>query len=54
MRLGDDIQVLARLSDGQPVAVRQGSLFATSFHPELSDDPRIHQYFLTFASQGSN
>lgn len=54
VRLGDDIQVLARLSDGQPVAVRQGSLFATSFHPELSDDPRIHQYFLTFASQRSN
>ena len=54
VRLGDDVQVLAQLSDGRPVAVRQGNLFATSFHPELGDDPRIHQYFLTFAAQGSN
>ncbi|MCE2464766.1 MAG: pyridoxal 5'-phosphate synthase glutaminase subunit PdxT [Dehalococcoidia bacterium] len=54
VRLGDDVQVLAQLSDGRPVAVRQGSLFATSFHPELGDDPRIHQYFLTFAAQGTN
>ena len=54
VRLGEDVQVLARLSDGQPVAVRQGSLFATAFHPELGDDVRIHQYFLTFAGQGSS
>ena len=41
------VQVLARLSDGTPVAVRQGRWLATSFHPELAGDNRFHQYFLT-------
>jgi 5'-phosphate synthase pdxT subunit len=41
------VQVLARLNDGTPVAVRQGRWLATSFHPELTGDKRFHQYFLT-------
>jgi 5'-phosphate synthase pdxT subunit len=42
-------QVLARLADGRIVAAQQGSLLATSFHPELTEDPRFHQYFLQLA-----
>jgi len=42
---GDDVEVLAEV-DGHPVAVRQGRLLAVSFHPELSDDFRLHRRFL--------
>ena len=44
-RLGDDVEVLAR-ADGHPVAVRQGPLLATSFHPEVTDDHRVHDLFV--------
>lgn len=44
------VQVLARLNDGTPVAVRQGRWLATSFHPELTGDNRFHQYFLTLVN----
>ena len=36
-----DVAVLASV-DGRPVAVRQGNVLGTSFHPELTDDPRLH------------
>ena len=39
--VGDDVEVLSRV-DGRPVAVRDGPIVATAFHPELTDDPRIH------------
>ncbi len=42
----DDVQVLARLEDGTAVAARQGNWLVTSFHPELSDDDRLHRYFV--------
>lgn len=42
---GADVQVLARLG-GAPVALRQGHLLATSFHPELTSDSRMHVAFL--------
>lgn len=42
---GDDVEVLAEV-DGRAVAVRSGSLLATSFHPELTGDNRIHRYFV--------
>ena len=45
-RLGDGVEVLASLPDGEPVAVQQGNLMATSFHPELTNDPRFHRHFL--------
>ena len=41
-----DVEVLATLEDGQIVAAQQGQLLATSFHPELNQDDRFHQYFL--------
>ena len=37
---------IARLANGTPVAARQGNLLVTAFHPELTDDTRLHQYFL--------
>jgi 5'-phosphate synthase pdxT subunit len=42
-----EAKVLARVSDGRIVAARQGHLLATSFHPELTNDTRFHEYFLT-------
>ncbi|MEL7434102.1 MAG: pyridoxal 5'-phosphate synthase glutaminase subunit PdxT [Chloroflexota bacterium] len=41
----DDVTVLAQLDDEKIVAVEQGHLLATAFHPELTDDNRIHAYF---------
>ena len=48
--VGKKTEVLARLSDGTIVAARQGKLLVSSFHPELTDDTRFHQYFLDIVS----
>lgn len=48
-KAGSGAQVLSALADGEIVAARQGNLLATSFHPELSGDPRIHRYFADMA-----
>ena len=50
VRVGESVKVLSALPDGRPVAVRQGKLMATSFHPELTNDTRFHQYFLDLAA----
>jgi 5'-phosphate synthase pdxT subunit len=44
-RVGKDVEVLAE-RDGHPTLVREGRLLATTFHPELTEDPRVHAYFL--------
>ena len=44
-RAGPEVQVLASVGE-HPVAVRQGHLMATSFHPELTGDERIHAFFV--------
>lgn len=44
-RVGQDVEVLAE-RDGYPVLVRQGKVMAATFHPELSEDPRVHAEFL--------
>jgi 5'-phosphate synthase pdxT subunit len=44
-KIGNRVEVLASI-EGHPVAVRQGNIFATSFHPELTEDHRIHSYFI--------
>lgn len=41
-----EAQVIAQLADGTPVAAREGHWLVTSFHPELTGDPRFHEYFL--------
>ena len=53
MRVGDGVQVLASLPAGEPVAVRQDNMLASSFHPELTNDTRFHRYFLDMLSPGS-
>src|SRR5271170_937882 len=48
-RTGKDVEVIATEGSGEdkiPVLVRKGNTMAATFHPELSDDRRIHQYFL--------
>ena len=44
-----DAKVLASVSDGRIVAAQQRHLLATSFHPELTNDTRFHEYFLSLA-----
>jgi 5'-phosphate synthase pdxT subunit len=46
-------RVLAKLPDGRIVAAQQGKLLATSVHPELTNDTRFHEYFLSLARDGS-
>ncbi len=48
-RVGAGVDVLAYLEDGTAVAVRQGQLLATAFHPELTGDVRFHRFFLQLA-----
>jgi 5'-phosphate synthase pdxT subunit len=54
-RVGEDVEVLARVADGAAagriVAVRQGPLMATSFHPEVGGDSRIHALFLDLVAR---
>ncbi len=47
--VGSDVNVLARSGHGEIVAAQQGHLLATTFHPEITDDLRLHQYFLSLA-----
>ena len=44
-------KILASLPDGSIVAAQQGRLLATAFHPELTDDDRVHRYFIHLASE---
>ena len=41
--VGPEVEVLARDDDGRPIAVRQGRVLATAFHPELTGDRRLHR-----------
>lgn len=45
-RIGDGVSALATLDDGRVVAVEQGNVLGTSFHPEMTEDHRFHSYFL--------
>ncbi len=45
-RVNSEVEILAKLADGTSVAARQGNLLVSAFHPELTDDRRLHQYFL--------
>lgn len=48
--VGSGVEVLARL-DGEPVLVRDGRILAAAFHPELTDDARIHERFLDLVQE---
>lgn len=45
-RVGPGVEVLASLGDGRVVAVRQNNMLATSFHPEITGETLVHEYFL--------
>ena len=51
--VGPEVEVLATL-DGQPVLIRQGHLLAATFHPELTDDTRVHRYFHRLISKNDS
>ncbi len=54
-RVGEGVEVIATEGkDKVPVLVRSGKTLAATFHPELSDDPRIHQYFLDLVENGKH
>lgn len=48
---GAGVKILAKLADGTPVAARENNLLVTAFHPELTDDLRLHLYFLTMVKE---
>jgi 5'-phosphate synthase pdxT subunit len=48
-RQGPGVEVLASF-EGHPVAIREGSVLACSFHPELTDDPRFHAIFMAMTT----
>ncbi len=52
-QVNSEVEILARLADGTSVAVRQGKLLASAFHPELTNDLRFHQYFLDIVAGGT-
>ena len=51
--VGKGVEVLAE-DAGHPVLVRQGKILASTFHPELTGDPSVHEYFLKMAGNGSS
>ena len=50
--VGPDVEVLAEL-DGEPVLLRQGRVLVAAFHPELTDDTRVHERFLDLVREES-
>lgn len=48
-RVGGEVEVLGSIND-EPVLVRQGNVLAASFHPELSNDARLHEYFVSITA----
>jgi 5'-phosphate synthase pdxT subunit len=48
--VGADVDVLAEL-DGEPVLLRDGKVLVAAFHPELTDDPRVHERFLELVTE---
>jgi len=47
--VGDEVEVLGSINN-EPVLVRQGNVLAASFHPELSNDARLHEYFVSITA----
>src|SRR5207248_9824138 len=51
--LGPDVEVLAEL-DGEPVLLRDGRVLVAAFHPELTDDTRVHELFLDLVREAGH
>jgi SNO glutamine amidotransferase family len=52
-RTGSGVDILAKHA-GKPAIVQSGHILATTFHPELTSDTTVHQYFLKLAAEGKN
>ena len=50
---GPDVEILAE-HDGHPVLARQGGVLVAAFHPELTEDTRVHERFLQLVEEGAN
>jgi len=50
-RVGENVEILAKLEKSYPVAVRSQKILATAFHPELTDDLRFHKMFLNMSNK---
>lgn len=48
---GPNVDILATLGDGSIVAAREANILATAFHPELTSDARVHQYFVDIVAR---
>jgi 5'-phosphate synthase pdxT subunit len=53
-KAGDGVKILAQLNDGGIVAVQEGHWLGTAFHPELTNDNRVHHYFCDMVSSKSS
>jgi pyridoxal 5'-phosphate synthase pdxT subunit len=51
--VGPHVEVLAEL-DGEPVLLRDGRVLVAAFHPELTDDPRVHERFLELVTEATS
>ena len=51
--VGPEVEVLAEL-DGEPVLLRDGNVLVAAFHPELTDDPRVHERFLELVTEAKS
>lgn len=50
---GENVEILGKLADGKIVAVRQENLIATAFHPELTGDRRLHEWFVQLTHEAT-
>ena len=53
-KAGPNVKVMATLEDGEIIMVRQDNCLAAAFHPELTDDNRVHKYFVDMARDFTN
>ena len=51
--IGDSVEILATLDEGQIIAAQEGNVIVTSFHPELTDDLRFHKYFTSVVADNN-
>ena len=49
LNTGPNVDILSTLENGNPVTVRENNILATSFHPELTEDTRMHELFVSIA-----
>ena len=52
--IGKKVEIIGKLSDGSPVALRQNNIMVTSFHPELTTDIRFHKFFSQIAKSNKD